>query len=83
MSATITKAVDWVKGLKDALLLAHREESAQDLIEYCLLLSLIALAAVLGLAYIPRVINNSFSSIGNQVSGHAHHDNGKHLGWYK
>jgi len=40
-----------------------REEAGQDLVEYALIVALIALACVAGLNSLATVINNSFFSI--------------------
>ena len=51
--------------VKDALL---REESGQDLIEYALVVALIALGATAGMSTLAADINNAFNSIGSTLS---------------
>jgi len=53
------------------LLSLHREESGQDLIEYSLLVALIALAAVAGMSTLANNISNAFSNIGSRLSSAA------------
>ncbi|MGA2632258.1 MAG: Flp family type IVb pilin [Terriglobia bacterium] len=55
--ATITKI----------LVLVHREDSGQDLIEYALIAALIALAATVGMGTVASAINLAFSSIGAKL----------------
>jgi len=45
------------------LVLLHREDSGQDLIEYALIAALIALAATVGMGTVATAINTAFSSI--------------------
>jgi pilus assembly protein Flp/PilA len=58
----------WLRGLKPVLSSLHFDESGQDLIEYALLAALIALAAIAGMQFVARMINQGFSSIGNVLS---------------
>ena len=44
-----------------------RDESGQALVEYALIISLIAVAAVVGLGLISGSINNIFTTIGNAI----------------
>jgi len=44
-----------------------REESGQALVEYALIISLIAVAAVIGLGLVSGAIDNIFTTIGNQL----------------
>jgi pilus assembly protein Flp/PilA len=46
----------------------HRDEAGQDLIEYALVAALIAFAAIAGMSYVAKEINNAFSTIGNKLS---------------
>ena len=48
-----------------------REEEGQDLVEYALIVALIALAAVLGMNVLATAINNAFSSVGSKLSGYS------------
>lgn len=43
----------------------HREESGQDLIEYALIVALIALAATVGMSTLANGINTAFSKLGS------------------
>ena len=57
---------------KRALANLHREESGQDLIEYALVVALIALAAVFGMSSLASGINSAFlrlaSILGSYIS---------------
>ncbi len=43
----------------------HQEESGQDLIEYALVVALIALAATAGMSTLATAINTAFSKLGS------------------
>ncbi len=43
----------------------HKEESGQDLIEYALVIALIALAATVGMTSLASSINSAFTKIGS------------------
>ena len=45
-----------------------RDETAQDLVEYAMVVALIALGAVLGIHAVAGSINNAFSTIGNVIT---------------
>ena len=45
-----------------------KEEHGQDLVEYGLVLALVALGAVASMQSLAGAINNAFSSIGNKMS---------------
>jgi pilus assembly protein Flp/PilA len=45
-------------------------EDGQDLIEYALIVALIALAATAGMSTVAGDINNAFSNIGNILTGY-------------
>ncbi len=47
-----------------------REERGQDLIEYALVVALIALAAVAGMSSIATSIGHVFSKVGSVLSAH-------------
>lgn len=47
-----------------ALVNLHKEETGQDLIEYALVVALIALAATAGMGILASGINSAFSRIG-------------------
>ena len=44
------------------------DENGQDLIEYALVVALIALAATVGMSSVATSINNAFTSIGTKVT---------------
>jgi pilus assembly protein Flp/PilA len=46
----------------------HQEDSGQDLIEYALVVALIAFAAIAGMNYVASEINVAFSVIGNKLT---------------
>jgi pilus assembly protein Flp/PilA len=56
-----------MQGLKDSLI---TDERGQDLIEYALVVALIALAATAGMRTLAGNINNAFSSVGTKLSGY-------------
>jgi len=68
----------WSRAL-EVLLAFHREESAQDLIEYALIASLIALGALVSMNSLAAVLNNGVTN----VAGKFHRHIGKHLGQSK
>lgn len=56
-----------VQSLKDALM---NNQSGQDLIEYALVVSLIALAATAGMSAVATSISTAFSKVGSKLSGY-------------
>jgi len=48
-----------------------RDESGQDLIEYALLATFVALVAILGATALGTSLNNWYSSVGGAVNTHA------------
>ncbi len=52
------------QALRDAI----RNEEAQDLIEYALVVSLIAFAAIAGMSTLAADINNAFINIGSTLT---------------
>jgi len=58
------KAYIKMQGLKNALL---KDESGQDLIEYALVVALIALAATAGMSTLATKISTAFSSVGTKL----------------
>ena len=61
------------------LIALHFDESAQDVIEYALLVSLLALGAVIGINGVSSSVNTAFTHVHSKLHSHI----GKHLGWYK
>ena len=51
--------------LLQTLVSFHKEESGQDLIEYALVIALIALAATAGMSTLASGINSAFTKIGS------------------
>ena len=51
-----------------ALRQALKDESGQDLVEYALIVALIALAAVVGMNSLALAINQAFSKVGTKLS---------------
>jgi pilus assembly protein Flp/PilA len=47
-----------------------RDDYGQDLIEYALVVALIAFAAIVGMQGVANQINTAFVGIGNKVSGY-------------
>jgi pilus assembly protein Flp/PilA len=54
-----------IQGLKNAMI---RDERGQDLIEYALVVSLIALAAIAGMTSVATSISTAFTKIGTKMS---------------
>jgi pilus assembly protein Flp/PilA len=63
--------------MKDLLLKTYvkaqifREDHGQDLIEYALVVALIAFAAIVGMQNVATKINTAFINIGTKVAGYA------------
>jgi len=53
-----------------ALRQALKDEAGQDLVEYALIVALIALAAVLGMNLLAVAINGAFSKVGSKLSAY-------------
>ena len=51
-----------------ALANLHKEETGQDLIEYALVVALIAFAAIVGMGNLANGINSAFSKIGSKLT---------------
>lgn len=49
----------------------HAEETGQDLLEYALVMALIALAAVAGMGVLASSLNATFSKLGNLLQKQA------------
>lgn len=63
MQDMILKLYVKAQAVKDVL----KNEEGQDLIEYALVVALIAFAAVAGMSTVAVDINNAFSSIGSKL----------------
>jgi Flp pilus assembly pilin Flp len=48
----------------------HTEESGQGLIEYLLIIALIALGAVIGMGSVASYINSAFNKIGSKLGSY-------------
>lgn len=48
-----------------------RQDNGQDLVEYALVVALIALAATAGMSTLAQDISNAFSTVGSTVSSYA------------
>jgi len=64
------KVRDTLKGVLGKWAVLYNEESGQDLIEYALIVALIALAATAGMSSLATSINNAFSAVGNKLSNY-------------
>ena len=49
----------------------HKDEAGQGLVEYALILALVAFAAVVAMQTLAKDINNAFVGIGNALSTYA------------
>ena len=59
----MTKVLALMKGL-------HNDERGQGLVEYLLIVALIALAATVGMSSAASYINSSFTRVGQKVGGY-------------
>ena len=64
---TLQMAV-WVEGLKAEVARIAREERGQGMVEYGLILALVAVAAVVVLIALGGNITSIFSNVGNQLT---------------
>jgi pilus assembly protein Flp/PilA len=48
----------------------HREESGQGLVEYVLLIALVALAATAGMSNLATALNSAFNQVGVILAGY-------------
>ena len=55
------------KRLTDELAHLHRDETAQDLVEYALVAVIIALAATAGMGSVAKDINDIFSNVAKKI----------------
>jgi len=67
MHERILKFYVQIQGLKGALI---NNQSGQDLIEYALVVSLIALAATAGMGAVATSISTAFSKVGSKLTGY-------------
>jgi pilus assembly protein Flp/PilA len=65
MQETFLKFYSRMQGLKDALV---KNQSGQDLIEYALVVSLIALAATAGMGAVASSISTAFNHVGSHLT---------------
>ena len=54
--------------VKSLLMRLWKEEEGQDLVEYALLVGLVALAATAGMGSLARAINNDFIKLGTSLT---------------
>lgn len=59
-----------MKSLLKSMVALHREESGQGLVEYVLLIALVAFAATAGMSSLASSINSAFNKVGNILSGY-------------
>jgi pilus assembly protein Flp/PilA len=67
MRDSLLKVYVKMQSLKDTLI---ADQSGQDLIEYALVVALIALAATAGMGTVATAISTAFSKIGSRLSGY-------------
>ena len=67
----------WSQRLKEF----WREDAAQDMIEYALLVALIGFVAAAALSPVAQVLNDGVNKIHKKFKNHV--DHGLHKGWYK
>jgi pilus assembly protein Flp/PilA len=60
-----------MKSLLKSLTTLHREESGQGLVEYVLVIAVVALAAVAGMSSLAGKINSAFSTVGSILAVYA------------
>ena len=61
---------NFVTGIGDLRARFVREEEGQDLIEYALVVALIALAATAGMQSLATSINNAFTKVGTKLTSY-------------
>jgi pilus assembly protein Flp/PilA len=54
--------------MKNLVMRLWKEEEGQDLVEYALLVALVALAAITGMGKLASSINNEFINLGTSLS---------------
>lgn len=67
MKSSLLKVYVKLQVVKDALI---REESGQDLIEYALVVSLIALGATASMSALATSFSTAFSKVGSKLAGY-------------
>jgi len=67
MQKQVLKLYVRMQGLKDALV---ANQSGQDLIEYALVVSLIALAATAGMGSVATAISTAFTNVGTKIGSY-------------
>jgi pilus assembly protein Flp/PilA len=65
MRSNVLKLYVKIRNLKDAII---RDESGQDLVEYALVLALIALAATVSMKTLATNIGTAFTSVGTKLT---------------
>ncbi len=48
----------------------HREEEGQGMVEYVLIVALVALAATAGMSSLATAVNNAFSAVGSLLNSY-------------
>jgi pilus assembly protein Flp/PilA len=48
----------------------HQEEEGQGMVEYVLIIALVALAATAGMTTLAKAINNAFSAVGSLLNSY-------------
>ena len=59
----------WTR-LRAEIILLHKEEAAQDLVEYALVAVIIGLAATAGMGVIANEVNEIFSNVAKKIGGY-------------
>ena len=54
--------------MKNLAMRLWKEEEGQDLVEYALLVALVALAAISGMSFLANKINEEFTSLGTSLT---------------
>ena len=55
--------------MKNLILQLHKNEAGQGLVEYALIIALVAFAAIVGMNTLATDINEAFSKIGSVLNG--------------
>ena len=59
----------WTR-LRADIALLHKDEAAQDLVEYALVAVIIALAATAGMSSVAKQVNEVFSNVAKKIGGY-------------